>query len=42
MKVVDVSIDKLKPYAMNPRFNDNAVDQVAAVREREIIKRLSK
>ena len=30
MKVVDVSIDELKPYAMNPRFNDNAVDQVAA------------
>ena len=30
MKVVEVNVDKLTPYAMNPRFNDDAVDAVAA------------
>ena len=30
IKVVEVSIEKLTPYKMNPRFNDDAVDQVAA------------
>jgi hypothetical protein len=29
MKVVEVNVDKLTPYAMNPRFNDSAVDAVA-------------
>ena len=30
MRVQEVSIEKLTPYAMNPRFNDDAVDAVAA------------
>jgi len=30
IKVVEVDIEKLTPYRMNPRFNDDAVDQVAA------------
>ena len=30
IKVVEVSIEKLVPYKMNPGFNDDAVDQVAA------------
>ena len=29
MKVAEVNVDKLTPYAMNPRFNDGAVDAVA-------------
>ena len=30
MKIVEVRTEELKPYGMNPRFNDDAVDAVAA------------
>lgn len=34
MKIVEKSIDSLKPYANNPRHNDNAVGAVAeSIRE---------
>ena len=34
IQIIEVDIDKLKPYQRNPRFNDDAVDQVAqSIRE---------
>lgn len=30
MNIVEMSLDEIKPYEKNPRFNDDAVDYVAA------------
>jgi len=30
MKTIDIAIEKIKPYENNPRYNENAVDAVAA------------
>ena len=30
MKIFDIAVADIKPYENNPRFNDNAVDAVAA------------
>lgn len=30
MQIIEIEVDKLIPYVNNPRFNDEAVDGVAA------------